>query len=93
MGLLEYQAVPSLCDGAHDVWLCTFRAAPLRATGTVRKRQAVLPILHVQNHTCRVTLLQPARRAAVLGWTSPLAFGLIGLDRWGVEFCTVRQYG
>jgi hypothetical protein len=39
-----------------------------RAIGTVRKRQAVRPVHHVQNHICRVTLLQPARRATVLGW-------------------------
>jgi hypothetical protein len=26
-------------------------AAPVRATGTVRKRQAVLPVHQVQNHT------------------------------------------
>ncbi len=24
MGLLEYQAMPSLRDVAHDGWLCTF---------------------------------------------------------------------
>jgi hypothetical protein len=47
-------------------------AAPVKATGTVRKRQAVLPVPHVLNHTCRVTLLQPARRAAVLGQPSSL---------------------
>jgi hypothetical protein len=42
-------------------------AAPVRATGTVRKGQAVRPVLLRQNHTCWVTLLQTARRAAVLG--------------------------
>ncbi len=47
-------------------------AAPVSATGTVQKRQAVRPVHHVQNHTCRVTLLQPARRAAVLGQPSSL---------------------
>jgi hypothetical protein len=45
-------------------------SAFVRATGTVRKRQAVRPFHHVFNHTCQVTLL---RR-----WTDPLAFGLIG---------------
>jgi hypothetical protein len=47
-------------------------AAPVRATGTVRKRQAVRT---VQNHICRLTLLQPARpakRAAGLGQPSSL---------------------
>ncbi len=81
MGLLEYQVVPSLNDG----WLCTFTiyqqleipsarswAAPARATGTVWTRQAVRPFHHVQNPTCRVTILQPARRAAVLGQPSSL---------------------
>jgi hypothetical protein len=59
MGLLvEYKDMPSLRDVAHGGWLCTFTllykkqleipsarswAAPVRATGTVRKRQAVLP--------------------------------------------------
>jgi hypothetical protein len=50
MGLLEYQALPSLRDVAHDGWLCTFTikqqlkipsarswAAPVRATGTARQ--------------------------------------------------------
>ncbi len=83
MGLLEYQAMPSLRDVAHDGWLCTFTmqqqleipsarscwAAPVRATGTVRKRQAVWP---GQNDICPVTLLHPARRAAVLGQPSSL---------------------
>ncbi len=34
--------------------------------------QAVRPVYHVQNHTCWVTLLQPARQAAVLGQPSSL---------------------
>ncbi len=64
MGLLEYQAMPSLRNVAHDGWLCTFIieqqlqipsarswAALIRATGTVQKRQAVWPVHHGQNHT------------------------------------------
>jgi hypothetical protein len=47
-------------------------AAPVRANGTVRKRQAVWPVHHVQNHFCRVTLFQPAGWAAVLGHHSSL---------------------
>jgi hypothetical protein len=47
-------------------------AAPIRVTGTVRKRQAVWPVPYVQNHICRVTLLQPDRRAVVLGQPSSL---------------------
>jgi hypothetical protein len=84
-GLLEYRAMTSLHEIAHDEWLCTFTKkqqleilsarsweAPVRATGTVRKRQAVWPVHHVQNHNCRVTLLQPTRGAAVLGQPSSL---------------------
>ncbi len=41
-------------------------AALVRAIRTVR------PVHHVQNHTCRVTLFQPARRAAVLDQPSSL---------------------
>jgi hypothetical protein len=47
-------------------------SAATKATGTVRKRQAVRPAHHIQNHTCWVTLLQKARRAAVLGQLSSL---------------------
>ncbi len=38
------------------------RTAPVKASGTVRKRQPVGPIHLVQNHTCWVTLLQPDRQ-------------------------------
>ncbi|MFN9907488.1 MAG: hypothetical protein ACK56F_15425, partial [bacterium] len=47
-------------------------AAPVRATGTVWKRQTVRPVHHVPKNICLVTLLQPARRAAVLGQPSSL---------------------
>ncbi len=33
-----------------------------RATGTVRKRQTVRPVYHVQNHTCRVALLHTDKK-------------------------------
>ncbi len=75
MGLLEYQAMPSLCDVPHEPqegWLGTFTieqqleipsarnwAAPVRATGMVQK------------HTCQITLLQPARHGPPC-WASPL---------------------
>jgi hypothetical protein len=78
--------VESLTDVAHDGWLCTFTiklqleipsarswsVSPVRATGTVRKRQTVRPVHHVQNHTCRVALLQLARRAVMVGQPSSL---------------------
>jgi hypothetical protein len=67
MGLLEYQAMPFSRDVPNEGWLCTFTikqqlevpsarscAAPVRATGTVRKRQAVRFVHHVQHHTSRV---------------------------------------
>jgi hypothetical protein len=90
MGLIEYQTMPSLHDIAHDGLLLTFTIlrqqleipsarswpAPVRITGTVRKRLAVRPV-H-QNHTCRVTLLQPAGGPPC--WASPLAFGPIGFN-------------
>jgi hypothetical protein len=37
----------------------------------------VRPVHHVQNHTCRVTLLQLARRAAVSGQPSSLFASLV----------------
>jgi hypothetical protein len=87
MGLVEYQSIASLRDVAHDGRLCTFTtqqeleipssgsgATPVRATGTVRKRQAVRLVHHVQNHTSRDTLStsHAARRAAVLDQPSSL---------------------
>jgi hypothetical protein len=54
--------IPSNCN-----W-----AALVRATCTVQKRQAVRSVHRVQNHTCRITLLQTAGRAAVLGEPSSL---------------------
>jgi hypothetical protein len=79
----------SLRDVAHDGWLCTFNtkqqleitsanswAAPVQTTGTVRKRQAVRPVHHLQNHTCWA--LSSSQPGGPPCWTSPLAFGLIG---------------
>jgi hypothetical protein len=80
----EYQAMAFLLDLAHYEWSCTFTiqqqleiptarswAAPVRAACTERRRQAIRPVHHLQKHTCRVTLLQPTRRA-VLGQPSSL---------------------
>ncbi len=49
-------------------------AAHVRATGTVymEKTGGVRPAYHVQNHTCRITLLKPARRATLLDQPSSL---------------------
>ncbi len=85
MGLLEYQVMPSLRDVAHDKWLLTLlynsnwkfhqltagQLLPGHRYGS-EKRQAVRPVHHVQNNTCRVTLLQPGRQASVLGQPSSL---------------------
>jgi hypothetical protein len=63
--------------------------APVRATGTVgRKSQAVRPVHLVQNHTCWATLLQPARRAAVLGQPSSLRV-LIGIVQYYCTYSTL----
>jgi hypothetical protein len=44
-----------------------------------------------QNHTCRVSLLQLAGRAAVLGLPS-IAFGLIGPNNTGLKsFVTLKK--
>ncbi len=53
MGLLEYQAIPSLRDLVHDGVLCTFsnRSAPDRASGVVRQAGATWTVRHVRNHT------------------------------------------
>jgi hypothetical protein len=106
MGLLEYQAMPFLRDVVHNEWLCTFTikhqlvipsarswASPVRATGTVRKRQAVEPVHHGQTHTCRITLLQPARRSAVLGQPASLwPHRVLPIDRMQLlkKICTCR---
>jgi hypothetical protein len=90
MGLLEYiLGHASLRDIAHDGLLCTF-TLHITAAGkyissqldnscqgnrycTEKAGSSTRPS-HTKSHL-RVTLLQPARRAAVLG--RPLAFGLI----------------
>jgi hypothetical protein len=65
--------MPSFCDVARDGWLYTFTlkeqleipsahswAAPVRSTGTVRKRQAVRPVHRVESHTCCMGHSPPA---------------------------------
>ncbi len=73
MGQLECQAMPYLCEVAHDGVLCTFsnRSAPDRKRWFDPSGQAAWTGHHVQNHTL-VTLLQQARWDAVLGQPSRL---------------------
>jgi hypothetical protein len=70
-----------MTDGCvHLIYNCSWKfhlhahswTAPVRATGTIRKRQAVRPFHHAQNHTCLVAFFQPARRAAVSGQPTSL---------------------
>ncbi len=82
MDLQEYQAMPSLklgnsCQGK--------RYGTEKAGGTAHPWRT--------NHTCRVTLLQPARRAALLG--QPFSFrphwggggvALLRVRGWGTQF-------
>jgi hypothetical protein len=86
-GYHGYQAMPSLCDIAHDGWLCRLHLLynsswkflqlvawqPLSGQ-PVRygKGRRYGPSIAVQNYACRVTILQPAMRAAVLGQPSSL---------------------
>jgi hypothetical protein len=78
MGLLVYQAMPSLRDLAHDGVLCTFsnRSAPDRSNRCGPQGWWHGPPTTYKITPCWVIILQPSRRAAVLG--NPLAFALIG---------------
>jgi hypothetical protein len=76
LGLLENQTMPSLRDVVHDESLCTFTiqqhleipsAPSWEAYGQGNGYGTEKAVHHVQYHTLRVTLLQPTRRAAVLG--------------------------
>ncbi len=53
MGLLDYQAMPSLRNVAHGGVLCTFsnRSTSDRGKWCGRSGKAVLTVYHVQNHT------------------------------------------
>jgi hypothetical protein len=56
---------------------CRSWAATIRATGTIRKRLAVWPVRHVQNHTSRDTPYQPYSQAGRRVGPAYIAFGLI----------------
>jgi hypothetical protein len=60
MGLLEYQAMPSLRDIAHYGVLCSNRSAPVDrgASGVVRQRRRHGPSIAYKITPCWVTLLQ-----------------------------------
>ncbi len=57
MGVLKYQAMPSLRDVAHDNVLCTFTVVidqpQTGETGVVHqgRRHGLSSVHHVQNHT------------------------------------------
>jgi hypothetical protein len=72
MGLLEYQAMPSLRDVAHDGVLCTFSNTETGASGVVRQGWRHEPSTTYKITPCWVTL-SPC-------WASPLVFGLTGED-------------
>ncbi len=82
MGVYEYQAMPSLRDIAHEDFFCTCRNRSALEQGKWcdPTGQTAWAVHHVQNHTLLhwVTLLQPARRAAVLGQLSSLRLHWVG---------------
>ncbi len=104
MVLPGYQAMSSLRNVAHDEWLCTFAkqkqleapsarswAAPVKATGTVRKRQAV----HGPSITCKITptgSLSSSQPGGPPAWASLLAFGLSGdnISGWRRRYTNLR---
>ncbi len=85
MGLLEYQAMPSLRDVAHGGVFCTFSntSAPDRGKWWCGPsgQAAWGPSITYKITPCCVTLLQPARRAAVLGQPSSLRW--VAVQCWG----------
>jgi hypothetical protein len=71
MGVLEYQAMLSLRDVAFDDVLCSVHLVTDQpqtgASDVVRQDRRHEPPITYKITPCWVTLLQPARRAAVLG--------------------------
>jgi hypothetical protein len=82
MGLLEYQAMPSLRDIAHDGVSCTFsnsRSAPDRDKYFCPfVRAGSMDRLSRTNHTLPGSL-PPTSQAGRRVWASHLAFGLIAI--------------
>ncbi len=80
MGLLEYQAMYSLRNVAHDDVLCTFSNRSDWDKWCGPFGQAAWIVHHVQNHT----LLGQSASSQPCGpprWASPLTFGFIALER------------
>ncbi len=92
MGLLEYQALPSLPDVAHGGVLSTFskRSAPDRGkcmVWSVRADGMDRPYITSKITTCwGAGSLSSGQPGGPPCWASPLAFGLICEHR-GVPFC------
>ncbi len=95
MGLLEYQIMLSLRDVAHDRWLCNVNINYITAAGNyvhqlaavqllsgqpVRQgegRQSACPSLYKITPAGSLSSSQPGGPPC---WTSPLAFGRIGVS-------------
>jgi hypothetical protein len=100
MGLLEYQAMPSLRDLAHDGWLCTFlilynsrwkfqqlAAGQLLSGQPVRYgkgRRYVPPIMYKITPAGSLSSRQPGGPPC---WSSTLAYDLIGCPYCIREYC------
>ena len=75
MGLLEYQAVPSLRDVAHDGVLCTFSNTIDQPQWCGLSGQAAWIVHNVQIHIAGI--LSSSQPGGPPCWASPLAVGLI----------------
>ena len=77
MGVLEYQALPSLRDVAHEGVLCTFsnRSAPDRGKWCGPSGPAAWTVHHVQNHTLLARSPSASQAGRCVG-PAPLVFGL-----------------
>ncbi len=76
MGLLEFQAMPSLRDVAHDGVHLVTNQPQTGASGVVRQGRWHGPSITTKSHPARS--LSSSLTGGTACWTSPLAFGLIG---------------
>jgi hypothetical protein len=91
MGLLEYHAVPSLRDVAHDGWLCTFTKQQLLEIQLAARQLLLgLPVRCGKGRPYGTSITYKITPAGSLPssqagrppcWASLLAFGLIGTDK------------